>query len=74
MAAFTPVRITLYARVNDSEVMNQIAVIEEEVTVELIEDPDRQPGDAVDAVLRVTDFDLIGALRVAADRLEASRA
>jgi hypothetical protein len=73
MANRLPMKITLYAQVNDSEVFNQIAVIEEDVTFELIEDPDRRPGEAVEAVGRIKDFDIVAALRTAADRIEAER-
>ena len=73
MIALTPVKITLYARVGDSEVLNEIGTIEEDVEWRVITPENRRPGDAAEAEAVIENFNLVGALRAAADRLEAGR-
>jgi hypothetical protein len=73
LIALTPVKITLYARVGDSEVLNEIGTIEEDVEWRVITAENRRPGDAAEAEAVIENFNLVGALRAAADRLEAGR-
>lgn len=63
----TNATIAILARVGDSEVLNEIATLEPEVTIEPI--TERRAGDAAVATVRVS-FDLAGALRAAADEVD----
>lgn len=72
MAKMRPIRITLYARVGDSEVLNEIATIERDLEVAPITDENRRPGDAEDATMRI-DIALPHALRQIADEIEATQ-
>jgi len=67
MAASSPVTITLYASVGDSEVMNRIGRIEVDVEWRAVEARDTNAVAEAEAVVTL---DLAGALREAADRIE----
>ncbi|QNJ55502.1 hypothetical protein SEA_PHINKY_10 [Microbacterium phage Phinky] len=68
MTEMKPLKITLYARVGDSEVLNELAVIERELQMVPITDANRAPGDAPDATMRVVDAE--GAIRRMADAVK----
>lgn len=60
-------KVTIYARVGDSEVLNEVA----QILVDAVRTPidERQHGDADDAVARVS-IDIAAVLRAAADSFE----
>lgn len=70
MAAITPITLTLLLRVGDSDVLNEVGTMEVDCVVEPI--GERRPTDAPGAEYRITSFDLPGALRDAADTIEAA--
>lgn len=64
--------VHLYARIGDSEVLNEIATMDVNASTEPITDDSRRPGDAAEATVRVA-FDLANALRKAADEIDAQQ-
>lgn len=67
------VKITLYARVDDSEVLNEIGAVMRDARVEPITDEDRLPETAPEAVARIQ-VDLVTMLRQIATEIEEKRA
>jgi hypothetical protein len=66
-----PEKITLYAQMGDSEVMNMLGWVVRDITYEPITDENRQPGDAPEASHRTSDIDIPALLREVADEWEA---
>ena len=66
-----PITIHLLARVGDSEVLNELATVEQVLEAEEIQGDARQPGDAREATMRVT-LDMVGALRATAAEIETA--
>lgn len=62
-------RLTIFGRLDDSQVSNEIGVVEVSGKVEPITDENRQPTDAPDATTRIS-FDLPAALRKLADEMD----
>ncbi|QDH93063.1 hypothetical protein QDA02_gp05 [Microbacterium phage Margaery] len=69
MAAMTPLRITLFARIGESEVLNDIGTIDIDATVEPFTPENRPEHAAVEAVASVS-IDIPKMLRDAADEYE----
>ena len=69
-----PEKITLYARMGDSDVLNELGWVVRDITYEPITDATRQPGDAPDATHRTSDIDIPALLREVADEWEARNA
>ncbi|WKW84877.1 hypothetical protein SEA_SALLYK_10 [Microbacterium phage SallyK] len=61
------VPITIYTRVGDSEVLNDVGTFFRQVTAEKITPERRRPEDAPEATERILDIDLGGLLREAAE-------
>ena len=70
MSAERTLPVHLYAQIGDSTVLNDLGTIEVTVQVEPITDDTRQPGDAVEATMRVVGFDIPTALRLFAEEWE----
>lgn len=72
MATIGTIPIHLYARVANSEILNEIGTIELDAVAEIITEENRRPNDALEAKTRVTG-NLAAALRSAADKLDAQQ-
>lgn len=72
MTALVPSKITFYARVGDTEVLNQLGVVDMQVEVEPITAENRLETDAPEATMRVVGVDLPGALHELADQIMAA--
>ena len=68
-AATEGLQIHLLARVGDSEVLNEIATIEQTLEVEPITDGNRRPEDSAGATARIQ-IDMAAALRACADEID----
>jgi hypothetical protein len=65
-------QIHLLARVGDSEVLNEIATIEQTLEVEAITEGNRKPGDSAAATARIQ-IDMAAALRACADEIDKTQ-
>lgn len=70
MAAIAKMPVHILLRVGDSEVLNEVGSFDLDVKASPIDPDSRQSGDAAEAVMRVTVFDLARALREAADAID----
>lgn len=68
-----PVTLTLYTRIDDSPVINQITTYDTDLEAVDITDENRLLNDAPDATVRYINVDMPAILRGIADEIEARR-